>query len=541
MTENGTFIINGTERVIVSQLHRSPGAFFHSEDKTLYVAQIIPYRGSWVEFEFDVKNLLYVRIDRKRKFPATVFLRALGLQSTEEIIRTFYTVDRLYLKPNVFWTVNESLVGPARRRGHRDQGLRHRHPQGQEDHELRDRRPAEGGRRGRADRRRRARGRVRGAGRGGPVHGRGARAGQRGAGGAPVLDPAGEGHRAGGHLLPGARRDRLDRVADAAEGHHPEPRAGARRDLPAPAARRPAHRGQLAVAVREHVLQPAEVRLLAGRPPEAEHQARAEHAARREDPAPAGLLRGHQVPAEAAAQPRGGGRHRPPGQPARPLGRRTPREPVPHRAGPDGARDQGEDVGLPGNGDRHAARPDQREAGHGRDSRVLRVVAAVAVHGPDQPAVRGHAQAPPLGPRARRVVARARRVRGARRAPDALRPHLPDRDAGRPEHRPDLVAVVLLADQRVRLHRVALPQGQGRPRGRLRADPERRPGRGSRRARSSRSRRPRRRTRRPRRRRRSRPSGSRTRSTSRRGKRTSTSSPRRTSSSTRTCASSRSG
>ena len=111
MTENGTFIINGTERVIVSQLHRSPGAFFHSEDKTLYVAQIIPYRGSWVEFEYDAKNLLYVRIDRKRKFPATVFLRALGLQSTEEIIRTFYTVDRLYLKPNVFWTVNESLVG----------------------------------------------------------------------------------------------------------------------------------------------------------------------------------------------------------------------------------------------------------------------------------------------------------------------------------------------------------------------------------------------------------------------------------------------
>src|SRR5512138_1490424 len=111
MTQNGTFTINGTERVIVSQLHRSPGAFFHSEDKTLYVAQIIPYRGSWVEFEFDAKNLLYVRIDRKRKFPATVFLRALGLQSTEEIIRTFYAVDRLYLRDSVYWTVNESLVG----------------------------------------------------------------------------------------------------------------------------------------------------------------------------------------------------------------------------------------------------------------------------------------------------------------------------------------------------------------------------------------------------------------------------------------------
>src|SRR6186997_1001880 len=113
MTENGTFIINGTERVIVSQLHRSPGAFFHSEDKTLFVAQIIPYRGSWVEFEYDAKNLLYVRIDRKRKFLATVFLRALGLRGADEIIRTFYAVDRIALNqgPSLQWTVSDSLVG----------------------------------------------------------------------------------------------------------------------------------------------------------------------------------------------------------------------------------------------------------------------------------------------------------------------------------------------------------------------------------------------------------------------------------------------
>jgi DNA-directed RNA polymerase subunit beta len=112
MTENGTFIINGTERVIVSQLHRSPGAFFHSEDKTLYIAQIIPYRGSWVEFEYDSKNLLYVRIDRKRKFLASVFLRALGLRGADEILRSFYTVDRLYLKQGTtYWAVADSLVG----------------------------------------------------------------------------------------------------------------------------------------------------------------------------------------------------------------------------------------------------------------------------------------------------------------------------------------------------------------------------------------------------------------------------------------------
>jgi DNA-directed RNA polymerase subunit beta len=112
MTENGTFIINGTERVIVSQLHRSPGAFFHSEDKTLFIAQIIPYRGSWVEFEYDSKNLLYVRIDRKRKFLASVFLRALGLRGADEIIRAFYTVDRLHVKDgSLYWGVADSLVG----------------------------------------------------------------------------------------------------------------------------------------------------------------------------------------------------------------------------------------------------------------------------------------------------------------------------------------------------------------------------------------------------------------------------------------------
>src|SRR5688500_13180816 len=112
MGDHGTSIINGTERVIVSQLHRSPGAFFHAEEKTLFAAQIIPYRGSWVEFEYDAKNLLYVRIDRKRKFLASVFLRALGLRGADEIIRTFYTVDKLHLKNgSIYWTVGDSLQG----------------------------------------------------------------------------------------------------------------------------------------------------------------------------------------------------------------------------------------------------------------------------------------------------------------------------------------------------------------------------------------------------------------------------------------------
>ena len=93
MTQNGTFIINGTERVIVSQLHRSPGVFFETaNNRTYFLGKIIPYRGSWVEFEYDQKNVLYVRIDRKRKFLGTIFLRALGLRSGEDILQTFYTV-----------------------------------------------------------------------------------------------------------------------------------------------------------------------------------------------------------------------------------------------------------------------------------------------------------------------------------------------------------------------------------------------------------------------------------------------------------------
>src|SRR5438045_1835361 len=108
MTQNGTFIVNGTERVIVSQLHRSPGVFFESaNNRTYFLGKIIPYRGSWVEFEYDQKNVLYVRIDRKRKFLGTIFLRALGLRTGEDILRSFYTVDRLVVRDKkLYWTVD---------------------------------------------------------------------------------------------------------------------------------------------------------------------------------------------------------------------------------------------------------------------------------------------------------------------------------------------------------------------------------------------------------------------------------------------------
>ncbi len=104
MTDNGTFMVNGTERVIVSQLHRSPGVFFdHDKGRTsaggrlLFNARVIPYRGSWLDFEFDAKDILYVRIDRRRKFPATVLLRALGM-SVEELLNYFYPSEHVRLE-----------------------------------------------------------------------------------------------------------------------------------------------------------------------------------------------------------------------------------------------------------------------------------------------------------------------------------------------------------------------------------------------------------------------------------------------------------
>jgi len=104
MTENGTFIINGTERVVVSQLHRSPGVFFdhdkgktHSSGKLLYQARVIPYRGSWLDFEFDPKDLLYVRIDRRRKLHATVLLKALGY-TTQDLLKFYYDSETVFLE-----------------------------------------------------------------------------------------------------------------------------------------------------------------------------------------------------------------------------------------------------------------------------------------------------------------------------------------------------------------------------------------------------------------------------------------------------------
>jgi DNA-directed RNA polymerase subunit beta len=118
MTSTGTFIINGTERVIVSQLHRSPGVFFshdkgktHASGRLLYSARVIPARGSWLDFEFDTKDILYVRIDRRKKLPATIVLKALGY-SNEDLLRTFYPIETITIKAKgVMRPLNKILVG----------------------------------------------------------------------------------------------------------------------------------------------------------------------------------------------------------------------------------------------------------------------------------------------------------------------------------------------------------------------------------------------------------------------------------------------
>src|SRR3990167_1466218 len=108
MTEHGTFVINGTERVVVSQLHRSPGVFYehdkgktHSSGKLLFSARVIPYRGSWLDFEFDPKDCIYARIDRRRKIPATIILRALGF-SAEQILELFFDVNEYKIEKGEF-------------------------------------------------------------------------------------------------------------------------------------------------------------------------------------------------------------------------------------------------------------------------------------------------------------------------------------------------------------------------------------------------------------------------------------------------------
>ncbi len=418
MTENGTFIINGTERVIVSQLHRSPGVFFSQPEKGLFAAQIIPYRGSWVEFEFDAKNLLHVRIDRKRKFLASVFLRALGMRSDAEILKRFYRADRILAREGrLFWKTSPNLVGlklskavfgPRDASGKRDE-IVHAGKKVTAAHlaeiqrlDVQEIEITE------AD--------LEGA-----------------YSVADIVDP-----RTGEVVLEGNEplSPRVVSVVlaegsqiDSFEVFFPE------RDEIGP---------MLSMTVKKDTIKSPEEALIEiyrrmrpGDPPTLESSRNLFEGMflnsqkydfsrvgrlklntklglvdppHREDHPPRGHRGGDRLPAEAAPQPAGRGRHRPPRQPPGAQRRRAAREPVPHRPRPDGARDQGEDERLPGDGHGHAPRPHQRQAGHGLDPRVLRVEPAQPVHGPDEPALGDHPQAAPLRPRPGRPQPRAGRA-----------------------------------------------------------------------------------------------------------------------------------
>ena len=391
MTERGTFVINGTERVVVTQLVRSPGAYLmepKDREKQVFIANLMPARGSWLELEIDKKGKVYVRIDRKRKLPVTVLLRAMGYASDEEILRLFE--NSLYIRNTI-----ESDTEATRTE------------EGALIELFKKQRPGE------------------------PPSVENAKA---------LLN----------QLFFDPKRYDLTRVGR----YKLNSRLGLDIDLDT---RTLTHDDILAL-VRELVSLPKRL----GMPEDGEVEIKdyaaeaTEHAARARRRAPRRV--------RALRQPPPAHRRR-----ADPGG-------VPHRPVPHGAR-RARAPDDRGRRHDHAADDHQHPPGGGGAEGVLRLLAAVAVHGPDQLAGRADPPPPPLGARRRRPDARARADRGARRAPDPLRAHVPDRDPRGSEHRPDRLAVLVRRGLRVRLRDDALPRGQGRRRhrgGRATSTPPRR-------------------------------------------------------------------
>ena len=383
MTPWGTFIINGTERVIVTQLVRSPGAYLmepKDATKQVFMANLMPSRGSWLEVEIDKKGIVFARIDRKRKLPITTLLRALpaedpstGFQldtsSNEKILELFggsvYIANTLEKDPTT--REEEALIEVFKKQ-----------------------RPGE----------------------------------------PPTLDNARNLLRS---LFFDPKRYDLTKV-----GRY---KLNQRLGVQVPEDVRVLTTEDIVNLVRRLVSLPATL----GVPEDAkDYAAEAAHALARPDPRRARRVRGLRQPA-----PPHDGRADPGGVPRRslPHGARRP------RADDDGGRRHD-----------HAADDHQHPPGRRGAEGVLRLLAALAVHGPDEHALRAHAPPAPLGARRRWPDARARTDRGARRAPDALRAHVPDRDAGRAEHRPHRLARVVRHGLRVRLHPDAVPRREGRAR-----------------------------------------------------------------------------
>ena len=481
MTDKGTFIINGTERVVVSQLQRSAGVFFDDDKgktlasgKPLFSARVIPYRGSWVEFDFDANDILHVRVDRRRKMLATAFLRAfsflekstfpdkLVILSDEEILAHFYDTEEVlsFEDGNAWVTLNaEAHVGA--KVADDIKAPRHREPLVTAGKTL-NAKLIEKLRESNVEKI--------------PVRAE-ALVGRRTA--SRIVDTE------SGEVLVQTNTEITSTVLSQLMSRRVAP-------------------FKLLVAVpgkidqslyetlaRDHFKNPDEAlveiyrRLRPGDPPTVE-SARSLFRGMFMDPRRYDLARvgrfmineklGIEAPANAKTirsedivsvirhllmvrlgskatddiDHLGNRRVRSVGE----LLENQFRVGLTRMERAVKERMSISDITNLMPHDLINAKP---RLGGGQG--VLRLVAAVAVHGPDEPAGRADPQAAALGARSGRPEPRAGGLRGARRPSHALRPHLPDRDAGRPEHRPDLVAVHLRPDQRVRLHRDALPQG----------------------------------------------------------------------------------
>src|SRR5216684_773341 len=428
LTPLGTFVINGAERVIVSQLHRSPGVVFeesiHPNGQRLFSARIIPFRGSWVEFTIDIHDVVYVHIDKKKKFPATALLRAFGYGTNADVLKLFYAMKDI--------DITGKLEGRAQKREVLGTLLAVDVP----DPENKKGEPL---------------GRV---------------------GDELTLEKFNTFRRAGiskvkvfagytaldlrDEAQPTTTRERLGAYIlafDVAEPETGEVLAEAGRG---------AEPGDCAPGARAPVLPPQALRPGAGGPLQDQPAAQGERGQGPHGPHRGRLHCHHPLPDRVARGTRLHRRHRPPGQSPGALGGRADRQPILGRPVAHGAAHQGAHEHQQRSRTHHARRPGQRPHRERSDPGVLRELAAVTVHGSDEPARRADPQAAPLGPRARRPHARARRLRGARRALQPVRPDVPDRDAGGSEHRAHHQPLLLRARERSRLHRDAVPRGKER-------------------------------------------------------------------------------
>lgn len=467
MTSTGSFVINGTERVIVSQLHRSPGVFFehdkgktHSSGKLLFSARIIPYRGSWLDFEFDPKDILYFRVDRRRKMPVTILLKSIGL-TPEQILAHFFVFDNFTLKSDgaLMEFVPERLRGEVARFDisdkngkvviEKDKRINAKHIRDldaagtklisvPEDYLL---------------------GRVLAKN---------------------IVDPD------TGEVLANANDELtegvLEKLRDAGvkeiqtlytndldQGPYMSQTLRTDDTVDQTAARIAIYR----------MMRPGEP------PTEDAVEALFQRLFYSEDSYDLSRVGRMKVNSrlnrsegigpmvltdddildtiKLLVNLRNGkgevddidhlGNRR-----VRCVGELAENQ---FRAGLSRVeRAVKERLGQGRDGKPDAARPDQLEADLVGDPRVLWFVAAVAVHGPDQPAVGSDPQAPDLGAGPGRSDARARGLRSPRRAPDPLWPRVPDRNAGRPEHRSDQLAGAVRATERLRLPGNAVPQGR---------------------------------------------------------------------------------